>query len=75
MKKPERVRKFPEQGACMRSAREEKGLTQFELSYRSGVSLNTVQNLENGYVAGNISTIRQLVKTLKITIDEYVGNN
>lgn len=73
--KTKRVIKYPEQGACMKRAREAKGLTRFELAYRSGICLNTLENLENGVYSGTIATIRILAKKLKISIDEYVGNN
>lgn len=69
------VCKYPEQGACMRRKREEKGWTRVELACRSGVSISTIENLENGYFSGSVTTVRLLAKTLKITIDEYVGNN
>lgn len=70
-----RLCKYPEQGAQMRKAREGKGLTRKALAERSGVSLNTIEYLENGITAGTITTARLLANALGITIDEYVGNN
>ena len=70
-----RICKYPEQGQQMLKAREAKGLSRKALADRSGVSLNTIEYLENGITAGTITTARLLANALGITIDEYVGNN
>lgn len=48
----------------LKKLREEKGLTQIELSKKSGVSYRTITNIEQGYSKGNDETWRRLMKVL-----------
>ncbi len=52
----------------MRRRREELGLTQIELSERSGVHLRSINNLESGTGNPSLETLNKLTEVLKLEI-------
>lgn len=61
-------------GEAMAAARKRAGLSQQELSSRSGVPRTTIARLECRQRQGRIDTIELLADALGIGIDEYVGH-
>ena len=59
----------------LRMLRRERGLTQEELSFMSGVSMLTISKIENGTFNGNISILDKLARVLnrqlEINLVEY----
>jgi transcriptional regulator with XRE-family HTH domain len=49
----------------LRSTRESRGLSQLELSYRSGVAQSQISKLERGLVFARRATIRKLAAALE----------
>ena len=58
----------------MRRARERAGLRRYELARLSGISTNTISNIEHDNRHGGIDTITILADALGISIDDYVGH-
>ena len=59
----------------LKEARERAGLTQKELSERSGVNLRTVQNYEQGYKDINKAqglSLYKLAKALNVTMEDLI---
>ena len=59
----------------LKEARERAGLTQKELSERSGVNLRTVQNYEQGYKDINKAqglSLYKLAKALDVTMEDLI---
>ena len=46
----------------LKQIREERGITQRELSKKSGVNLRTIQNLEQGYKNINHASVSKVIK-------------
>lgn len=59
-------------GKSLRQKREEVGLTQAELSARSGVSRVTINQIENGRQSPRIETFATICAALGTGIDELV---
>ena len=57
----------------LRRARERRFVTMRELSERSGVSTNTLVNLERHEQEARMSTARKLAQALSCTADELLG--
>jgi transcriptional regulator with XRE-family HTH domain len=58
-------------GGFIKRAREEKGWSQRELSRRSGVSISTIHNLEQGLVKTlRLETARLLARSLGVSVDQ-----
>lgn len=63
-------------GKNLKSFREKHGLTQFQLSAKSGVSLVTIVHLEKGHLQNpRLATLEKLSKTMGTTIDQLVYSN
>ena len=58
------VMKQPELGIRINEIRNQKGITQKELSETSGVDIRTIQRIESGEVAPRISTLRLITHAL-----------
>ena len=59
----------------LKETRERAGLTQKELSERSGVNLRTVQNYEQGYKDINKAqglSLYKLAKALDVTMEDLI---
>lgn len=62
-------------GEVLRKRREELGLTQMQLSERSGVSQGTIDRIENGITLNPTSaTERALAKELKTSVEALYGD-
>lgn len=59
----------------LKSIREEKGLTQHQLSERSGVSVRTIQNYESGSYSPRFGIVDKLAEGLGITSPELLGQS
>ena len=57
-------------GTMLRAFRKEKGLSQKELATRSGLHINTVQQLESGSMEAKISSVFFLAKALDISAEQ-----
>lgn len=68
-----RAPKRPKKLMTPREWREEKGLSREQLAKMTGVSRNTVDNLERG-VSTNIYNVEMLADALGLGVDEYVGH-
>ncbi len=64
MKFNERLKKF----------REEKGLTQVQLSELTGISARMIQKYEAGIARPRLDAADKIAKALNITTDELLGN-
>jgi transcriptional regulator with XRE-family HTH domain len=53
---------------ALKQARIQLGLTQVELAQQSGVSLLTVQNIENGRANPSLETLEALAKSLNLKL-------
>ena len=59
----------------LKENREKAGLTQKELSERSGVNLRTIQNYEQGYKDINkaqVLSLYKLAKALDVTMEDLI---
>lgn len=54
-------------GENLRKIRKEKGLTQEELSYRSGLALSQIARIETGKLNTSICTVSRLAKALEMS--------
>ena len=59
----------------LKSIREEKGLTQQQLSDRSGVSVRTIQNYESGSYSPRFGIVDKLAEALEISSPELLGQS
>ena len=59
----------------LKSIREEKGLTQQQLSDRSGVSVRTIQNYESGSYSPRFGIVDKLAEALEFTSPELLGQS
>ena len=59
----------------LKSIREEKGLTQQQLSDRSGVSVRTIQNYESGSYSPRFGIVDKLAEALEVTSPELLGQS
>ena len=64
MKSNERLKKY----------REEKGLTQAQLSELAGITTRQIQNYEGGKARPRLDAAEKIAKALNITTDELLGN-
>lgn len=64
MKFNERLKKY----------REEKGLTQAQLSELAGITTRQIQNYEGGKARPRLDAAEKIAKALNITTDELLGN-
>lgn len=58
-------------GAQIRRLREEKGLSQEELAFRSGISVSTLGRVERGVLSLAINKIPALAKTLEVKAGQF----
>ena len=54
--------------------REEKGLTQAQLSELAGITTRQIQNYEGGKARPRLDAAEKIAKALNITTDELLGN-
>ena len=66
------IMKFSER---LKAIREDKGLTQQELSNRSGVSLRTIQNYESGAYSPRFGAVDKLAEALEVSAPELLGQS
>ena len=66
------VKRMIEGESPLRVYREHRGLTQVQLSERSGVNRVQIANIEAGKSAGSIETIRRLAGALDVTVDDLI---
>ncbi|MBD9375420.1 helix-turn-helix transcriptional regulator [Rhizobium sp. ARZ01] len=66
-------RELRQLGRSVRSARKEAGITQSQLSERSGLSPRVVRELEAGRSNPTLATIVAIVDVLSITLDDLIG--
>ena len=59
----------------LKTIREEKGLTQQQLSDRSGVSVRTIQNYESGSYSPRFGIVDKLAEALEISSSELLGQS
>ena len=59
----------------LKAIREDKGLTQQELSNRSGVSLRTTQNYESGAYSPRFGAVDKLAEALEVSAPELLGQS
>lgn len=59
-----------QQKLTLKEWREKRGLTQFQLSVKSGVSISAIANTENGRHMPTIDNAEKLVKALEITLND-----
>lgn len=60
-------------GSRLRSRRDLLGLTQHELSNRSGVSVSTIRNVENGHFTGRPYSLPKLIEALDLNVAAFLG--
>ncbi len=66
------IMKFNER---LKSIREEKCLTQQQLSDRSGVSVRTIQNYESGSYSPRFGIVDKLAEALEVSSPELLGQS
>lgn len=57
----------------LKSLREERGLTQFQLSKKSGIAKRTIQNYESGAYRPRFDAAEKLASALEIPTSELLG--
>jgi putative transcriptional regulator len=62
----------PQIGGIVRSARKGIGLSQYDLSEKSGVSKNTINAVENNKRAPSLMVFIRLVRALGVSADLFV---
>lgn len=55
--------------------RKSRGLSQKELANKLGVSINTIQNCENGLCEPSLDTLRRHKQFFQISFDELIDGN
>lgn len=60
-------------GEALKYAREEKGLSQLELSEKTGISHQNISRWESGQVLPNIEFCVRLADFYEISLDDLVG--
>jgi len=60
--------------ASLRSLRIERGWTQLDLAYHSGITPATISRLENGWQSPNLDTAKRLAQTLDVSLDKIAGS-
>lgn len=68
---PRAVNKRDKHHCRLYDLRMAKKLSQRELAERSGVSRNTIMNLENGLTRANTTTIMKLCKVLDVEMGDF----
>lgn len=58
-------------GDNIRRIREEKGISQQELSYRTEISRNQIGRIERGEINTGLSTIYEIAKGLEVEVKEF----
>ncbi len=58
----------------LKGFREEKGLTQVQLSDRTGISVRMIQKYEAGKARPRLDAAEKIAKALNISADELLGN-
>lgn len=56
----------------LKELREEKGLTQNELSYLTKISIKTISRIENNDINVNLQTVKKLANFFNVYIDEII---
>ena len=56
----------------MKKMREEKGLTQMELSQKADLRSSTIGDIERGANASTVKTLEKITKALKLNMEEKV---
>ena len=56
----------------MKKMREEKGLTQMELSQKADLGSSTIGDIERGANASTVKTLEKIAKALKLNMEEKV---
>ena len=56
----------------MKKMREEKGLTQMELSQKADLRSSTIGDIERGANASTVKTLEKIAKALKLNMEEKV---
>lgn len=56
-------------GENVRKSREREGMTQGELAKKIGKSVSLISMIENDERSGSITTIREIAKTLNVSVD------
>jgi transcriptional regulator with XRE-family HTH domain len=59
-------------GKVLKKTRVEKGFTQEELAYQSGMSLSQIARIETGKINPTLCTIVLIAKTLKVVPKELL---
>lgn len=54
----------------LRELREEKGFTQEELAFRSGISVSPVSRIETGVINPTVSTMFHIARSLRVSVSE-----
>ena len=57
----------------VKNKRLEKGLTQIGLAEKTGLSVLTIINIENGKANPNLTTMKSIAKVLDSKLDELFG--
>lgn len=57
-------------GKNLRKIRKEKGITQEELSYQTGIELRQIGRIERGEINTGISSVFELAEVLKVKAKE-----
>jgi DNA-binding XRE family transcriptional regulator len=68
----ELVRRMVESESPLRVFRDFRGLSQTELSERSGVNRVQIADIEAGRKVGSVDTVKRLAKALGVQIDDLV---
>jgi len=59
-------------GERLKTVREKKGLSQYQLSDLSKVPRNTIIRIEHGKVDPRISTLKRIAKALGVDVKEFL---
>lgn len=59
---------------ALRRIRRERGLSQVELSKRTGVAQSTISEIEKGEREAQVRTVRKLADTLGVKVDDLLGD-
>lgn len=61
-------------GDKIKYLRKEKGLSQEELGFESGISRQAISKWENGTILPNTENLKSLCKFFNVSMDEFVNN-